>query len=810
MGQCSAPGGVGHGGGVYGNAAVSLRSCVLMGNSTPYWSEGKGGGAFACGEIVNCTVTGNTARTAGGGVFGGNVVKNSILYGNSAPTGANISGTSTVTYSNVGGGHTGEGNINADPGFVDAYHISAGSPCINGGDPDFVFGDDEKDIDGQHRVIQGRVDMGADEVEFEATALDAWPVTLHFEGSPIEEIDAQEIRIQNAGTGNMAWQAIEDCPWLTLSSAAGESSGDVSVVAVTVDASALTPGTYTCTIMIDAGAAIRSPANIAVQLICRPVDAVWAVPQHYSTIQQAIDLAEDGETVLVADGVYTGTGNTNIDFKGKAITVRSVNGPDNCIIDCQNVAGRRGFYLHSGEGADSVIKGFTVTRGYANGHPARGGAILCEGAAPTIEDCILIANKAQPPRASNHYHGSPAYGGALYCTGTGTMTISNCKLTDNVAAGAVGYDVDEGAGHYITGKGGDAFGGAIYVGSGVHLTVDICQVRSNRAIGADGGGGMPDEFAVWVDAAGGGEGGGLYAADNSSVQIRNSIFADNSALGGAPGISEGGFEGPGGVFLGAGLRLHGAEMSRCIIDGNKGGSGIYHVGDVLVIENCLLTGSLVNLESAAWGVALESDADVFMRNCTVAGNPTPVINPLDPSPAVYVRGNGSIRNCIMWSNEGNDVGGYHILKAVTHSCTEQVIAGEGNIHGNPLFVTGPDGAYYLSQVAAGQMANSPCVDAGNGLAADPGLGSLSTRTDGVRDAGLVDMGYHYSAAFNAGDLNADGVVDMSDWGELAQQWDAQLDGCIPDNKATVSGDLNGDCAVDFADLLIFATHWLDR
>jgi len=72
------------------------------------------------------------------------------------------------------------------------------------------------------------------------------------------------------------------------------------------------------------------------------------------------------------------------------------------------------------------------------------------------------------------------------------------------------------------------------------------------------------------------------------------------------------------------------------------------------------------------------------------------------------------------------------------------------------------------------------------------------------------MGYHYPAAFNAADLNADGVVDMSDWGELAQQWNVQLDGCIPDNKATVSGDLNGDCAVDFDDLLIFAANWLDR
>ena len=65
----------------------------------------------------------------------------------------------------------------------------------------------------------------------------------------------------------------------------------------------------------------------------------------FATIQKGIDIVLDEGTVWVSDGTYTGEGNRDLDFKGKAITLRSRNGAATTIIDCE--AKGRGFYFHS-------------------------------------------------------------------------------------------------------------------------------------------------------------------------------------------------------------------------------------------------------------------------------------------------------------------------------------------------------------------------------------------------------------------------------------------------------------------------------
>ena len=125
----------------------------------------------------------------------------------------------------------------------------------------------------------------------------------------------------------------------------------------------------------------------------------WAaellVPSQYGTIQGAIDSASNGDVVVVADGTYAGLGNKNLDFGGRAITVRSANGPESTTIDCEEYG--RGFYFHNGEGATSVVDGFTITNGFigdTTSGAATGGAIRCaEQSSPTITNCIFTNNK---------------------------------------------------------------------------------------------------------------------------------------------------------------------------------------------------------------------------------------------------------------------------------------------------------------------------------------------------------------------------------------------------------------------------------
>jgi pectin methylesterase-like acyl-CoA thioesterase len=88
----------------------------------------------------------------------------------------------------------------------------------------------------------------------------------------------------------------------------------------------------------------------------------------FPTIQAAVDAVVDGDIIELADGSYLGSGNHNVDFCGKSITIRSRNGdPDLCIIDCSGRPGdlRRGFLFVSGESREAVLQDLTIANGIA-------------------------------------------------------------------------------------------------------------------------------------------------------------------------------------------------------------------------------------------------------------------------------------------------------------------------------------------------------------------------------------------------------------------------------------------------------------
>ena len=146
----------------------TITNNIINGNEATY-----GAGIYvdrADTTITNNLICDNSSIEWSGGIesFGAVhiIITNNILWAN-LPTQIEDffgDGTLSVTYNNVEGGWSGEGNIKEDPLFVDAangdYHLQLDSPCINAGDPCFVPQPDETDLDGNPRVLSGRVDIG--------------------------------------------------------------------------------------------------------------------------------------------------------------------------------------------------------------------------------------------------------------------------------------------------------------------------------------------------------------------------------------------------------------------------------------------------------------------------------------------------------------------------------------------------------------------------------------------------------------------------------------------------------------------------
>jgi hypothetical protein len=118
------------------------------------------------------------------------------------------------------------------------------------------------------------------------------------------------------------------------------------------------------------------------------------VPKDVGTIQAGIDKAQGDDTVLVSPGRY----NESINFKGKAITLKSEKGPALTIIDGYRI-GDSVMKCINGEGPSTKIDGFTITGGTGNTElygefETVGGGLICLHSSPTVVHCIFVENEA--------------------------------------------------------------------------------------------------------------------------------------------------------------------------------------------------------------------------------------------------------------------------------------------------------------------------------------------------------------------------------------------------------------------------------
>jgi len=162
-----------------------------------------------------------------------------------------------------------------------------------------------------------------------------------------------------------------------------------------------------------------------------------SIANPFNSIQDALDAGVDYDIIQVSDGIYQGSGNHELDFLGKMLVLHSENGPTGCVINCEGTS--RGFYLHSGEDPRCVIKGLTIQ----NGNAVDGGAIFCENAGVTIQQCILTQNTATRGgalcslasqvqlRRTTLVANAAMRGGAIYGGEISELTISRCRILEN-------------------------------------------------------------------------------------------------------------------------------------------------------------------------------------------------------------------------------------------------------------------------------------------------------------------------------------------------------------------------------------------
>jgi hypothetical protein len=144
----------------------------------------------------------------------------------------------------------------------------------------------------------------------------------------------------------------------------------------------------------------------------------------FATIQKGINTVQDNGTVIVLPGTYY----ENINFGGKKVTVRS-NNPNDANVVANSVINANGsgsvVVFDSGEDANSVLAGFTITGGNAE----LGGGIYINEASPVVERNVIRGNRA----------GSE--GGGIYCQG-GSATIRYNEISNNYSnfVGGVSFE----------------------------------------------------------------------------------------------------------------------------------------------------------------------------------------------------------------------------------------------------------------------------------------------------------------------------------------------------------------------------------
>ncbi|MBN1764062.1 MAG: thrombospondin type 3 repeat-containing protein [Sedimentisphaerales bacterium] len=286
-------------------------------------------------------------------------------------------------------------------------------------------------------------------------------------------------------------------------------------------------------------------------------------PAPYSVIQDAIDVAVNGDTIIVMPGTYV----ENINMLGKGITLTSTDPGDPNIVLSTIIDGGAGgsvITCSSDEDPNTLIDGFLITNGYA----IQGGGMYNENSSPIVANCIFSGNSTTPGASGDpgEVGGTGGDGGGMY-NNNSSPTITNCTFSANSTGN--GGRGGNGASGSSGGDGGDGGHGAGMYNYSSTPTIINCTFSGNSTgRGGDGGhGGMGGDGG---DGGHGGYGAGIYNY-SSTPTITNCTFSGNST-------GHGGHGGNGSTFLNGGIGGLGGHGGY--------GAGMYNHSSTLTLINC--------------------------------------------------------------------------------------------------------------------------------------------------------------------------------------------------------------------------------
>ncbi len=507
------------------------------------------------------------------------------------------------------------------------------------------------------------------------------------------------------------------------------------------------------------------------------------VPSEYSTIQAAIDDTDNDNitTVLVDDGTYM----ENINFGGRAITVKSVNGSSLTAID----GGSNGSVaiFNSGETSSSVLDGFTIQNG---GGVMWGGGIFIDNSSPLIRNCYFTSNSVSAHGAGIYMSGSSStvenctfsnnsaimdgviyinssaavitnciftnnsvrYGGGIYVRDSGsTVNISDTSISDNTAkAGTTGF----GGGLCInnstvaitniniSGNSAYQFGGGVYITGSSNVTISGNSVINGNSTDTLDGGGIYVNGSILNITGGtvnnniGRNGSGICLVSSSSAVITGVAIKGNSNTIATNGSG-------GGIIITNST----ATIDKSIMTGNSNvqyGGGLYIADTTSAVEitNSIIADNRAEYFSYSEGGGFSLDnASLILMNCTVADNISQrngsAIRTLNSSII-------TITNTIFDGNSanttGNEIQGSSSTLNMDYSIYSTTLdnVGTNNIGANmlstsPSFVDAADGDYHLSSGSSG-------IDTGtaSGAPADD-IDGTSRPQNGLYDMGAYEF-----------------------------------------------------------------------